>query len=287
MPAAYSISILLPSGEPNGLRVLERPNWTGAGVAFSRTGLGEAAARAELSSAGVYILVGDTIDDGSLPVIYIGEGDPVLPRLRRHDAEKDFWTSAVAFTSKGSPLNKAHIQYLEYRLIALAQERRLCRLDNQNTPTVPSISEVDAVAMNEFLGNLLGILPLLGVSVFQSPVAPLSPAERKLYLRGKGVQAQAVQRATGFIVLQGSEASLHSSASCQESYLHMRTFLYESGRLQIADDKYVFVEDTPFTSPSYAAAVILGRSTNGRDAWKTENGVSLKQLQTEEAESTS
>lgn len=282
MPSPYSITILLPAGEANGLRVLERPNWTGTGVAFSRTGLSEASERSELNNAGVYILVGDMPDDGSLSMVYIGEGDPVLPRLRRHDAEKDFWTSAVAFTSKGTPLNKAHIQYLEYKLIALAQERRMCRLDNQNNPAAPSISEADAAAMDEFLDKLLSILPLLSISVFEAPVRPASAAEDRLYLRGKN-QAQAVQRATGFIVLQGSEAVLNSSPSCRENCLNKREALRESGRLQEASGKLIFTEDTAFTSPSYAASVILGNSTNGRDAWKNANGVSLKQLQTEEA----
>lgn len=286
MPIPYSITILLPNGEPNGLRILERPNWTGVGMAFSRTGLDEASEREELSWPGVYILVGDAPDDGSLPMLYIGEGDPVLPRLKSHNVQKDFWVSAVAFMAKGTPLNKAHIQYLEYKLIRLAQERRLYRLDNQTTPTQPSISEIDAVAMNEFLKNLLEILPLLGISAFEAPISPVAASETKLYLRGKGIQAQAVQRPTGFIVLQDSEAVLNPALSCLDNCLNKRRALKESGRLVEQEGKMVFTEDTPFSSPSMAASVLFGNSTNGRDAWKDARGKSLKQLETEGAERT-
>jgi len=44
-------------------------------------------------------------------------------------------------------------------------------------------------------------------------------------------------------------------------------------------DKYVFVKDTEFSSPSSAAAVIHGGSANGLTAWVNANGKSLKDLQ--------
>jgi hypothetical protein len=74
-----------------------------------------------------------------LPTVSIGEGDPALPRLEDHFAQKDFWTSLILFTSKDENLNKAHAQHLESRLTALAREAKRCLLDNVNTPQLPSI----------------------------------------------------------------------------------------------------------------------------------------------------
>ena len=102
--APYTIKIFLPDGDPRGLRVLERPNWTGIGLVFSRTGFKEAINRPELNQAGVYILIGDPPDDGTLPHLYIGEGDPILDRLKNHHANKDFWSSAIAITSKDNSI---------------------------------------------------------------------------------------------------------------------------------------------------------------------------------------
>ena len=43
------------------------------------------------------------------------------PRLEQHYREKDFWTSLIVFTAKDKlHLNKAHVQYLESRLVSLA-----------------------------------------------------------------------------------------------------------------------------------------------------------------------
>ncbi len=43
-------------------------------------------------------------------MLYIGEDDPVRPRLESHYAHKDFWTWAVFFVAGQAQLNKAHVQ---------------------------------------------------------------------------------------------------------------------------------------------------------------------------------
>ncbi len=85
----FSIKIFVPDGDPDGLRMVERSGWTGLGVLFKRTGYKEASKLEEFRSTGVYILVG-TSEDSAQPLIYVGEGDPVKPRLDQHYAKKDF-----------------------------------------------------------------------------------------------------------------------------------------------------------------------------------------------------
>lgn len=97
-----------------------------------------------------------------------GEGDPLRPRLDQHQSKKDFWTMAVSFVSQDEKLNKAHVQHLEARLIQLADTAKRCELDNANTPTLPSLSEMDAAEAEGFLDEILLCLPLMGVSVFRS-----------------------------------------------------------------------------------------------------------------------
>ena len=283
MPDPYSIKIFMPSGEPNGLRILERPNWTGSGMAFSRTGFDEAKTRSELDRAGVYILVGDLSNGNSFPTLYIGEGDPVLDRLKNHNANKDFWTSAIVFTSKDTNFNKAHIKHLESRLIEIALKAKLCKLENLNSPTKPSLSEADYADTEQFLENLLRILPLLGLSVFEEAQNTLTVDEATLFLQGKNIKASAVQQPSGFIVLKGSEASINNTNSCQPSYIQKRVDMLSSGLLVEKEDKLIFTENVTFTSPSYASSVVLGRSTNGLDLWKDKLGKTLKKLQSEDS----
>ena len=55
---SFSVRIFLPGGEPEGLRVVEKSNWTGQGVVFPRALFGEARQRPELKRTGVYVLWG-------------------------------------------------------------------------------------------------------------------------------------------------------------------------------------------------------------------------------------
>ena len=41
-------------------------------------------------------------------------------------------------------------------------------------------------------------------------------------------------------------------------------------------------ENILFTSPSYAAMFVVGKSANGLTSWKTEDGKTLKSLESEE-----
>jgi hypothetical protein len=46
---------------------------------------------------------------------------------------------------------------------------------------------------------------------------------------------------------------------------------------------YQFTQDYSFSAPSTAAAVVLGRSANGRIEWKAADGRTLKEIQAAEA----
>jgi hypothetical protein len=79
----FSIRMFLPDGDPDGLRMVEKSNWTGVGVVFNRTNYKEVVGRSEFEKTGVYILVGSS-EGSSLPTIYVGEGDQVKNRLSQH-----------------------------------------------------------------------------------------------------------------------------------------------------------------------------------------------------------
>ncbi|HOH46359.1 MAG TPA: GIY-YIG nuclease family protein [Candidatus Cloacimonadota bacterium] len=107
----FSIRIFCPDGNPVGLRKISKSNWTGCGLVFPRSILPVIKSVKEFSKPGVYVLIG-LPEDSELPKTYVGEGDPVGPRLEQHYANKEFWTWSVFFVSTDSSLNKAHVQHL-------------------------------------------------------------------------------------------------------------------------------------------------------------------------------
>jgi hypothetical protein len=125
-----TIKLFLPRGDAKSLRTAEISNWTGKAVAAPRTELDELLAREELDKAGVYILIGsDPLTNA--PRAYIGEAEIIRERLKQHKT-KEFWVSAIIFVSKDENLTKAHVRYLESRLLAeAAQVNRFTLEQNQ------------------------------------------------------------------------------------------------------------------------------------------------------------
>lgn len=287
MSIPFSLRIFVADGDPDGLRIVEKSNWIGKALMFPRALLPQVKARPELAQTGVYLLLGPR-PDGEGDMLYVGEGDPILPRLQDHQAKKDFWTRAIGFTTTtAGQLNKAHVQFLESRLIALARAAKRMPLDNANQPAEPSLSEADRADMEVFLGHMLGMLPVLGVHAFEhAPKAPAAKAGPVLTCKGKGVQATGYEASQGFVVRAGSQAVLDTVPSMAlhvRGMFDLRQELIGNGVLGLQGGIYQFTQDYSFSSPSTAAAVVLGRSANGRIEWKAGDGRTLKELQEAEA----
>lgn len=281
----FSVRIFLPTGDPEGLRIVEKSNWTGRGLVFPRSIFDQVRTRPELGRAGVYLLWGPG-ETGQLPRAYIGESDSVLARLDDHGRRKDFWTHGLVFASKDQNLNKAHVQHLEARLVQLATDAKRCELDNGNVPQLPELSEADAADAEGFLADLLLCLPIVGVNFFDRPRATERLAasegirtEVRYLLKGNGITATGFDRPEGFVVEAQSRATKSEAPSIQPYLAALRRTLLEKGVLVDGGDSYRMVQDYAFQSPSTAAGVLLGRSVNGRIEWKDEQGRSLRQLQ--------
>jgi hypothetical protein len=151
---------------PNGMWAISGDlDWDGAVIFCPREKFGEAHMKQEFNRLGVYILRGQ-MPDQCQPTIYIGEGDPVKNRLESHFLKKKFWEELfVCVSSSGKP-NKAHIQHLESRLITLAKGAQRCKLDNDVDPDLPTLTNGEKNSVNTYLSNLLLILRVLGLKIF-------------------------------------------------------------------------------------------------------------------------
>lgn len=281
----FSLRIFVADGDPDGLRVVERSNWIGKALMFPRALLPRVKARDELGQTGVYLLLGPR-EDGEGELLYIGEGDPIRPRLESHYAQKDFWNRAVSFVAAPGQLNKAHVQFLEANLVRLAKAAKRLPLDNANTPNEPTLSEADRADMQVFMENMLGMLPVLGVHAFEQAAPAAVAAATLLTCKGKGVVATGFESSQGFVVKAGSHAVGEAVPSMQlhvRGMYELRQELIANGVLAREGNGYRFSQDYPFSSPSTAAAVALGRSANGRIEWKDSRGRTLKELQEREA----
>jgi len=294
MTAGKSIRLFLADGTPGGLLTAEIMNWTGHVVAAPRSDLAALLKRPEASRTGIYILLGDDPNSLGGTIAYIGEGDDVSKRLYEHARPedrggKDFWDRAIVLTSKDTNLTKAHARYLESRLITLAQQANRAVLVNGTAPGPLPLPEADISDMEYFISQAKIVLPVLGVNLLRATAtpAPASPGHHdgpsmtavlsqlspifELTLKRSGVAATAQEIDGEFTVFEGSITRLQWQGA-DDGYKRLREKLEEDGTLALTDDgsSRRFTRNQVFASPSAAAAVVAGRSANGRVEWKVQ-----------------
>lgn len=291
-----TLKLFLVDGVPKGLLTAEIMNWTGHVITGPRSRLGELIQRPEARRTGVYFLVGAESEAGLGTQVYIGETDDVAQRLKDHNRPedkggKDFWEQVCVVTSKDGNLTKGHVKYLESRLIQIAAQAKRCNLANGTDPGYDNLPEADRSDMEYFLDQIQTLLPVLGfdflreqprsradggaASVAGPAAAPGTDSTIFVCeVRKHGLLARAQEIDGEFVVLEGSSARAEWEGTDGGSYQALFYELVQQGLLALSPDgkRRHFIRNQAFRSPSAAAAVVSGRSANGRIQWVTEQG---------------
>lgn len=92
----------------------------------------------------------------------------------------------------------------------------------------------------------------------------------------RGASSKGVIVPDGFAVFKDSQIASSTVPSMSAHLIKLRTSLIEKG---IIDSNFCFTKDYIFTSPSLAAAIVMGKNANGRTEWKTEDHTSIKDIE--------
>jgi hypothetical protein len=278
-----TIKLYLADGQVGGIRVVQKDNWSGVGIDCARKDLPRARSHEEFEGSGVYVLSDFDDASGGLPRIYVGESEDLGARLATHAKKEDFGCGRlVIFTSKDATINKAHAKYLESRLceVALAAKRSVLR--NKNSPKAPKLSDSDRDQAEVFLREMTLVLPVLGITAFESaPTTPTPPAGR-FELLGGTASGEGVETSEGFKVFAGAIANVLEKTSVSNATKQLRSDLTDNGALVAVDGGLKLTQDYVFSSPSSAASVLIASSVNGRVSWRLPDGRTLKDVQEEE-----
>ncbi len=273
--------------DPDGRIICELSNWTGKAYRIPRGKVKDCSDRSDLKGTAVYLLFGKAESPTSKQKVYIGEAENAYSRLVQHISEKEFWNESVVFISKDENLNKAHIKYLESRLYEIANEVARFEVQNGNTPTKSSISESDQAEMEEFIEYIQIMINTMGFKVFnpiiKQPYSFPSKKEDLLSIKAKkGANAKGQRTIDGFVVFKKSEIAIETVPSFPKGLDALRDELLESKVVVPIDSKLIFTKNYLFSSPSSAAAIVMGRSANGLIEWKDKDGRNLKSIEEQE-----
>jgi hypothetical protein len=170
-------------------------------------------------------------------------------------------------------------------------------LVNGTAPTPLPLPEADVSDMEQFIDQVKIVLPVLGVNLLRAvatpPARPAGGDEVagvvgdaspifEMNLKQSGVTATAQEFDGEFTVHEGSQA--RNWVGTDHSYRRFQEKLVADGTLVPSDDvsTLVFTRAYVFASPSGAAAMVAGRTANGRTEWKVQgSGKSYADWQTE------
>ena len=253
-----------------------------------------------LNNNGVYFLIYND-DKGNLKEVYVGKSDKrvneklgALNRINEHRRDKyRNWDEAVVLVYKDNSLNLTRVSYLENKFFEMIQEilgRKM--LKNRNTPS-PSDPNDERYALDEFaetearrivaeLGYTFleprkkagrianGRHPFPKVKSAVGDNASKEDAEVEFVLKSRKVVIRGRNVKDGFMVYKGSPVCkpVDSFGRYCKSCVKFRNALIEEGAISNG----LLTRDHIFSSPSAAATVMLGRSTNGRKRWVANDG---------------
>ena len=288
-----NINMFLMDGEVTGKIKCTLSNWTGVIYKIPRIQLGDLKSRDEMKQSGIYFLFGRD-EDKQKDVTYIGQattrknGEGVLLRIQEHtrDTHADYFNDVIILTTQNNSFGPTEISYLENKFTQLAKEAGRYIVKNGNYPNPGNVTEEKESELDEIIENTLMIIGTLGYRVFVPMTKKVSQDltdnhSTYLYLKRKTKKSNKVIEATcertteGFVVLEGSQVEVMDSPNLPASLKEMRQNLIAS---QVIQDG-VLKEKQLFSSPSYAAAFLLGMQTNGRTDWKNQDGRTLKELE--------
>ncbi|WP_237076143.1 MULTISPECIES: GIY-YIG nuclease family protein [unclassified Neglectibacter] len=260
----------------------------------------DAAALGFLGHADFQIVLFGTSDQTGKLVVYIGQagarknGEGILNRLREHkrNPEKDYWAEAVVFTTSNNSFGPTEISYLENRFCNLAIAANRYEVKNGNDPTSGNITEEKESELEEFIDFAKLIMGTLGHKVFvplsqvqsskELPVDGVEADEGTIFyltrtIKQYGITVNAVARQTsdGFVVLRGSSISPQDDSTVSAG-------IRERRKSAQVDENYVLLEDVLLASPSGAAMFVIGKSANGWTSWKTQDGKTLHDLESDQ-----
>jgi len=275
MKHGKTIQIYLADGNPRGIKIAEVTSRTIQAILIPRSEIEQSLKRNELENVGVYFLIGIDESDGK-SILYIGEAEDCKQRLKQHNRSKDFWNYALIIISKTQFFTKSHVKFLEWFCYDTAKKNNRYKIDNSSIPTKPYIPESIQSDLMDNFDTIKLLVSALGYPIFDQIAK--SNKQNIIICKGKDAVAKGEYTEEGLAVFKGSICNLNETKTAGPWVIGMRTKLINTGVLKEKNETLILMEDHLFSSPSAAAAVVLGRRANGWTEWKYENGKTLDEV---------
>lgn len=275
----------LIDGDPQGIRRVTMKNKTCEMYIIPRSLFSEAKVckAIDLKQPAIYVLL-ENINSfaDEKPKAYIGQAEDVGQRIEQHIGGKnDFFQTVLVFVSTDHSINKADVQYLEYKAINAAKEAgRFDMSSNSQSGTLPHLTPDQLDVIDEFREFVWLLTSFAGCRIFIKPISQVSAKKQddneQFHISWDNINAFALFGQDEMVLLKGSELRKTTVASAKpEKRRAVLNSMLKEGVIEDKGDCYVLLTDMAYPSPSKCAWVCTGTSLNGWNYWKNEKGQTL------------
>lgn len=230
----------------------------------------------ELQRPALYILLNQSSGKA-----YVGETDDFMQRISHHMANKKFWDEVLVFLDRNEDtISKTEVQYLEYLAYNKALEVKSFDLSvNNQSPKLPHMNVMQKSKTEKFFQNVQFLNSFVGCDIFSEKKKSVPQLLQHFFFCTRaGSNAKGYLLEDGkFVVMAGSELRSGECDSLKPQSVQLRnTFI--SDFCTKSKDHIILNEDYTFPSPSAAAAMVVGGSSNGWTRWKDAVGKTLDEV---------
>jgi len=237
--------------------------------------LSEAKKITDITQAGIYFLVNDSLTD-----IYIGQTQNGVVRLIDHNLKKTFWDTAILFLSDTRYFTLDTISGLEVHAIKKTRETTNFTVHNNIEPKY-KINEYDLPGIQKIYAEIEFMIAVLGFRLYPKETARIVnyiKNEIIYHTFRREIKAQGIYTEKGFTVLTNSQVNLTKPSKLESQNVQRQELLKSGGIRQHSDGKYYLHTTLEFKTPSGAGSFILGGSINGWVEWMTLDGKTLDEM---------
>ncbi len=222
--------------------------------------------------------------DAQKPQAYIGQTTNFANRKNDHNNNKSFWTLALVFISDNHKIYGDDVRYLEYLGIEAAQNAKSYSLLNDANPKKPNIAPFRVNDMEVFFRDIELLCKFYGCNIFEEPKSCLSTkpqifSQHYFYAVSESRQAHGIgyynESEHKFILSEGSILAPDSTQSFKQKDLRDK-FIKEYCIKE--EDKVILLHDVTFDTPSSASGYVFGRTSNGWEDWRDDEGKKLSEV---------
>jgi len=250
---------------------------------------------------GIYILLGEDVDNEKDGIAYIGETGDFKRRMMQYftsrprdktDYNEDIistkeFCSEIFFFSRrgklgGAGLGESLRKAIEARIIQKAADSDHYNVINTAMKYNGKLNLSEKDILYGFFNRIKIILEHLGISLFKEKIkVKVEDTKNYFICIERNTNAKMYKGDTGFVVLKGSIIAKVNANHLERKYgliYKKRNKLMEREILKPYDNDENFVEliqDQEFNSSSSAAIFVLGRSANGYTVWKKKDNPEL------------